>query len=257
VAAGDLHDLAVRDLTEELVRRLQAFIAGRETHEALQAWGRAVWGESQEGPVGANRVATATLIDVWNAGSRLRPGDEGCPHVLRAVDAGEYVRMLQRGAVKAPVREVGELKRSLPSFVAQLGRETERCVLDGLGWYEFLQVASPGTGRVFVLGRPLEREYAHTEVAADVAGEETFDPQDILRDLFETLVVDLEDVLRLDEGFEAASRSLPGQTLWRQDDNGHRVEVARFTGSRKAVAALERLESSRHKQMYWLEDGPR
>lgn len=255
MAAGDLHDLAARDLTEELVRRLRAFVDGGETHESLQAWGRAVWGESQEGPVLGHPVATATLINVWNAESRSPPGDEGCPHILRAVDAVEYVRVLQRGHVKAPVRDVGELKRSLPSFVAQLGRETERCVLDGLGWYEFVQLASPGTGRVFVLGRPLQREFAYTTVAADVAGERTFDAQDILRDLFETLVIDLEDVLELDEGFEEAARSLPRQTLWRQDDHGHRAAIASFTGSRKAEAGLRRFEAARHKQMYWLEDG--
>jgi hypothetical protein len=42
--------------------------------------------------------------------------------------------------------------------------------------------------------------------------------------------------------------------LWRQDDNGNRVRVARYGSQDAARAELARFEALGHKQIYWLED---
>ncbi|MFY0531613.1 hypothetical protein [Nannocystis pusilla] len=79
MAVGDSQDLRVRALTEELIRRLRDFIAGRETPATLQQWAQKVWGPTQEGPATANRLATEALHDLWNADSRFPAGDLGSP----------------------------------------------------------------------------------------------------------------------------------------------------------------------------------
>lgn len=248
VAAGDPEYFEAQASTEELVRRLRRFLAGGETHESLEAWGKAAWGRTH--PAQANRAAFSVMMNAWNAATRVWPGDASCPFALRPVDVAAYLRLLQRGEPKAPLREVGGLKAPLSAFAEQLGLETERHVVDGLGWFEYLQFASAGSGRVFVLSRPLTcgpRGPETTEVAADAAA----DAKDVLCDLFETLAIDHEDVHWLAEGFEA--RSLTTWVLWRQDDNGNRAEVARFTGFRKAEAAFRRYAALMHKQLYWVE----
>ena len=40
--------------------------------------------------------------------------------------------------------------------------------------------------------------------------------------------------------------------LWRQDDNGVKVLVARYRDRREALARVEKFESSQHKQTYWI-----
>jgi len=72
--------------------------------------------------------------------------------------------------------------------------------------------------------------------------------------LFETLAIDLGDLDGFAADFVIDHDALPCLTLWRQDDNGVRAEVADFTGRRKAEAALRRFESHHHKQLYWLEE---
>jgi len=46
----------------------------------------------------------------------------------------------------------------------------------------------------------------------------------------------------------------PFWELWRQDDHGNRVLVARFEDQEAALQALARFESQHHKQTYWLEE---
>lgn len=254
MAAGDPHDLAARTLTEQLIARLQAFRDGRETHESLAAWASAAWGDHGRGLARTNRNTRLILANVASAADRHPPGDGSQPYILRDVDLVEYLRVLQRGTMNGPVRDVASLSAPLPTFAERFGLETDRYIVDQLGWFEYLQFASPGTGRVFVLSRPLEFPDAGQSLV-EVVPLGQLDPQDVLRDLFETLVVDHEDVVWLPEGF--TTDSLPRQTLWRQDDNGNRFEVATFTGVRKAEAALQRFLALKHKQFYWLEDVPR
>jgi hypothetical protein len=52
-----------------------------------------------------------------------------------------------------------------------------------------------------------------------------------------------------------SDRAEDGETLWsvwRQDDTGHRFEVARGLSASDAARALARFEASEHKQMYWI-----
>jgi hypothetical protein len=40
--------------------------------------------------------------------------------------------------------------------------------------------------------------------------------------------------------------------VWRQDDNGNRFEVARFTSRAEADALAAQMEARGHKQTYWV-----
>lgn len=44
----------------------------------------------------------------------------------------------------------------------------------------------------------------------------------------------------------------PPWELWRQDDNGNRFLVSRFSRPEQAEACLQRLKRSPHKQWYWI-----
>jgi hypothetical protein len=47
-------------------------------------------------------------------------------------------------------------------------------------------------------------------------------------------------------------------SVWRQDDHGHRFEVARELSAADAERELQRFEASGHKQTYWIAPtGPR
>lgn len=48
-------------------------------------------------------------------------------------------------------------------------------------------------------------------------------------------------------------RGQPCWELWRQDDNGIKVLVARYEDREQALARVEKFESSHHKQTYWIE----
>ena len=140
---------------------------------------------------------------------------------------------------------------SVRSAASLLGLETERHVVDGLGWFEFLRFASSATGRQFLLSGSIEFVDSDTPATTQVSVEEGADAADTLRDFVETLAVDLSDFAARKEPF--AQISLPIHTLWRQDDNGSSAMVATFTGLRKAEQALCRFEALHHKQTYWIE----
>ena len=248
MAVGEPQSWTTLARTETLISHLQAFLAGSETPESLQAWARALWTE-QASPVNGHAWATAILMNLWNATTREPRGAESRPYILRRVDVAAYLDGLQRGD-RVPTRDLGGLRATPTDIASRLGRETERYVLDGIGWCEYLQIASPGSGRVFVLERPLEAAARGSWVYVD----RTADTLDSVRDLFEILAIDLADLEGFASDFVVDTGALPGWTLWRQDDNGIRAEVADFTGRRKAEAALRHYESLHHKQVYWLED---
>jgi len=249
MVAGDPQYWTTLAHTETLVGRLRAFLVGGETHESLQAWAKALWTDLA-GPVNGNAVATAILMNLWSAATREPPDDESRPYVLRRVDVDAYLYRLQRGDQGPSGRDLGFLRASPADIASRLGRETERYVLGGIGWCEYLQFASPGSGRVFVLERALGAAPTGSWVYVD----RTADALDAVRDLFETLAIDLADLEGFASDFVVDTGALPRWTLWRQDDNGIRAEVADFTGRRKAEAALRHYESLHHKQVYWLED---
>ena len=45
----------------------------------------------------------------------------------------------------------------------------------------------------------------------------------------------------------------PVWSLWRQDDNGNRVEMARYANENAAKRHQEEYERRGHKQLYWIE----
>jgi hypothetical protein len=52
---------------------------------------------------------------------------------------------------------------------------------------------------------------------------------------------------------------VPGQpvwTVWRQDDNGNQVEMARYGSRGAAEASVAEFESRGHKQIYWVVNPP-
>jgi hypothetical protein len=193
-APSDDHE--VRTLTAELARRLRGFVDGRETHDSLEAWAHAVWGRTQDGPIPTHAVATRILINLWNAAARTT-SDHRSPYILRPVDAANYLHELQRGELRGNVDDFALLGPTLPELAARLDRDTERHVLDGVGWHEFLQFASPGTGRVFVLSRPLQ--HLIPAGATIAATERRGELPAILRDLCLSLDLGPADLVELDE----------------------------------------------------------
>ena len=113
-----------------------------------------------------------------------------------------------------------------------------------MGWYESFAVASPFTGRRFVGVGPMKPRDEQP-----IVGFSTHlpHPADVLEDLFDTLAIDLDDLV------QPPARPFQQWDLWRQDDNGVRALVVSFTGRAKAEAALEQFEALGHKQAYWLE----
>lgn len=46
----------------------------------------------------------------------------------------------------------------------------------------------------------------------------------------------------------------PGWALWRQDDNGNRFPVGRFSSREEAGEKIVELSRCQHKQFYWIEE---
>ena len=67
------------------------------------------------------------------------------------------------------------------------------------------------------------------------------DASEVVRDLFETLAIDLADVQNLGPGFDVVT--LPRWALY-QDDRGVQTAIATFTGLRKAETVLGQFEST-------------
>jgi hypothetical protein len=250
--AGDDYFRAA-ELTRQLVAALEAFVRGEKSSAELEAWAHGVWPSTgtQEGPIASNALATRMLINAWNADVR-----EGQIPLLRIDDALAYLSTLRRGVGKATPRLIGNAVAPFEQLTQKLAVPTERHVVDGLGWFEFAQFASPATGRSFLLDVPLQTAsigFDDTHRVASFYAEALGEPRDCLVDLLETLSLDLSDLSWRAEPFDAIS--LPEWALWRQDDNGIKTHVSSFTGRCKARAALASFEALHHKQTYWLE-GP-
>lgn len=137
-----------------------------------------------------------------------------------------------------------------PRVHRSAGSTTERHILDGLGWYEYQQFASPGTGRVFVLSGPIHHSPSG-EYGPQIAANRPDDGvNEVLLDLFETLEIDLADIALYDA---FTSHTLRELHLWRQPADGAPTLVATFTGLRKAMAALRRCEAAANSEPHWLE----
>jgi hypothetical protein len=54
---------------------------------------------------------------------------------------------------------------------------------------------------------------------------------------------------------EDATAGAGAWELWRQDDNGNRFRIARFSSRAAADAEQRRFEALAHKQTYWVQRG--
>jgi hypothetical protein len=239
--------------TLELIARLEAFVRGEVTGQALQTWALEQWQRVPhgQGPLLPNRIASHVMDDLTGAGREM---DTGQP-IFRRVDAELWLRELRQGRNRDLVRYVASPNVPFEHFVQQLKLPTERHIIPGIGWHEFLYFASPATGTVFLIRVPLEDYTIVPEPKVPlfcVQGDAS--PLTCLVDLLETLAIDRSDLSWVAD--EMATSELPTWALWRQDDNGNEALVQSFTGYRKARAELARFEALGHKQTYWL-DGPK
>jgi hypothetical protein len=141
---------------------------------------------------------------------------------------------------------VALVKGTVEALAASVSRPTWRFWVDGLGWHESVRFSSPYTGRAFVAIGLLEPRSDTPAVDIHTTAREG---AGVIADLFDTLGIDLDDLL------DPPDVEVGSWCLWRQDDNGVRAVVARFSGRVKARRALERFEGLHHRQMYWLERG--
>jgi hypothetical protein len=239
------------DRTGELLQRLQGFVRGTETHASLVRWASSGWRieHAQGGPLGLNRTATRLLANLANGGALGRL--DQAP-ILRVDDAAHYIELLRRGESHKLTRLIGCSRILLQDLQQRLHLPTERQVVPGIGWCEYLRFASPATGRTFVLEESLQRPSGDGDNAyGNFSSDDQSDARDCLIDLFETLAIDLDDLAWRAPEFEKLT--LPTWTLWRQDDSGIKTAMTIFNSCRKAQAALAHFEALPHKQTYWLE----
>lgn len=230
-------DLEIAEGVRRFVEVLRQFASGAVGRAELQAFARAKWPSSrgQGTPFPANGATSVAFGSCWNATDlELRPSD---------VDA--YVQWLTVGTSACPVR-VCAVTFSAAQLGERLSLPTVRYLVDGLGWVESLEFASPITGRQFSAESSVEGAPRNSFVRASDGPPE---PSALL-DLCNTLGIDgAECFLEHEEPIR--------WLLWRQDDNGHRSVLASFSALLKARNELARLESSTHKQMYWIEEATR
>ncbi len=251
--SGSSEYFETAERTAALIETLERFTQGLETTRALQAWARDLWEKdgTQAGPLRTNKLATMILTNLWSADARQDPEDRQSGGMLRVQDALEYLRVLRTGAAYFAPRDVASVALPLGHWAARFVLQPTRHVIDGLGWFEFIKFASSATGRTFLMrsSLPSEKESpCHSTVSTELQG----DAGQCLQDLLETLAIDRRDLTWVAHEFEKLV--LPEWVLWRQDDNGIKAEIERFTGYKKALSALADLEAKQHKQAYWLEN---
>lgn len=215
---------------------MRALIDDRMTRAQAQAWAQA------RAPA---RFESATAASVFEALVGLEDNEA----IMGDVELRAYVEALACGQ-----RFVGDsdplvcLRMNLDALAEQVSATPIRWWTAGLGWTRELSFASLASGRPFVAVAPAEqpdRTYVHRRAG---------DPwHAALTDLFEQLAIDDRDAIALAPEVELAA--LPVWVLWREDDNGNRVEIDRYRSYAKAEQD-ERIYTDRgHRQSYWIRAG--
>lgn len=228
-----------------LVDNLRALLDGRRTRAEVLAWTRELWppGSDQGGPY---RWPEAEVVfdSIWNLAA-LR-GDE---LVVREVDLRAYLRWLSEGeCFHADDDQLFMLELDIEEFAAQTRTEAIRWWLDGLGWRASIRFCTPARGWRFVAHSSLERPGW-----VDFRKRRSDDWNDAIVELFEALAIDDSDVSLIHRQVDLTR--LPVWALWRQDDNGNRIEMARFRSYAKACAQEQVFTDRGHRQIYWVEPG--
>jgi hypothetical protein len=170
--------------------------------------------------------------------------------VLDDVDVRAYADDLRRGEVGGwGEKELLGLVWDVSVIEERTGVPSTRSWVDGLGWALSLPFASLGTGRRFAARKTGS---GHDRLIL-VHAQEGDDRLEAVRDLAETLVLEEADVGWWGEAL--GPDSLPPWWLWRQDDNGNEVRVARYLAFSAATRAVDAYTARGHKQSYWVQPG--
>lgn len=218
-----------------MIDMLRARLDGRMNRAQLQAWALA------RAPASFD---SATVTAVFEALVGLE--DDA---IVGDVELRAYVEALASGQ-----RFVGDpdplvcLRMDIDVLAEQVRATPIHWWTPGLGWTRELSFAALASGRPFVAVARAEqpgRTYVHER-----AGDRW---QDALVELFEQLAIDEREAIALSPEVELAE--LPVWVLWREDDNGNRVEIDRYRSYAKAELD-ERLYTERgHRQSYWIRPG--
>ena len=229
-----------------MLATIEGLLAGELTREQGLAWCEQLRPPKHDGrsPFYGSGLGDASAVfeSLWNL-DQLRA--DGEPWV-RELDLRGYRRWLREGHVFVGTRDpmVG-LRFELEALVERVGGEPVRFWNHGLGWYLELRFCAPLSGRPFVAF-----ESMFYPGGCSVHFRRGDDPQEALRDLFETLAMD-EHELGLHPELDA--ERLPQWALWREDDNNNRFEIERSRSYAKLAEREQMFEARGHRQSYWIE----
>jgi hypothetical protein len=230
-------------VTAEMVGLVEQLLAGRTTRHELYVWAEKLVYPHR--PLAFHTAAARGLLScLLDLHSQLDDGPR-----VRDVDLAAHVEAIRMGWPPFDPEAFATLALTAREVATRIGREIQRYYVDGLGWMEICEFASPATGRRFSVHRPL-----HDAASAMVTRVSTFalppaaaDRAAVLADLFDTLTIDMDEITWSDIAPSERWR------LMRSDDNGNTQLVRRFSGYAKARKALAEYEAKLHKQAYWLE----
>jgi hypothetical protein len=227
-------------LVAELARRISEVLDRRSERAAVLAWVRSVWPEGERIPA----LAWAAAEDVLCC---LQDIDR--PDIVREQDLGHYLRLLQYGdSCNADEMPLLTLSGTLAELSIPRRGETERWIVDGLGWYEGLRLVSGATGRPFVASMPLQPiDAPYVNISKPKSDEVVA----ALWDLFELLGIDETDATYIAPHVDI--RALPAWRLCRLDDNAQEFEVERSRSRSKLSRRQKAFEDTGHRQSYWIE----
>jgi hypothetical protein len=224
----------IASLVQETVLQLRCALTAAIEHRELVQWAAAVVEQDAELLAIHHPTAAAVLESVHNA--------EPLSAALRHVELRTYLNWLEEGVCfNGTEDDLVVLSMSPADIGIRLGRDPVLCWERGLGWIWFLQFASPATGRVFVVGSATEGS-GRTGVKAQASD----DPRDALPDLFETLGLRGDEVVRL--GPTARDVPFPRWQLSRAS-GGTEHEIAVFVSYSALQEALR--ESDAPETLRW------
>jgi len=227
----------------ELVGLLRAFLAGQKNRADIARWTNDAW-PARQGTRFPRHGAAHTVFESLQS-IEDRDGDG---FVLRNQDVAAYLEWLTKGDPFTAAREpLFSISTHVETLATVTGGREERWWLDGLGLMVSLRFASPATGRCFCAISPLrdERRLSAIHTHRDD------DPTEAALDALEVLAIDEPNIAHWHSQIEPAI--MPRWTVWRQDDNGGRFQVATYLAYSRAMRECGELESRGHKQMYWVD----
>lgn len=231
-------------LTTEMIAIVEELLAERITRVEAHLWAeKLIYPPRAQAPVFHTGAASALLTCLLNLDYQL----DGQP-MVRSRELIEHVRALRVGDLPFDSDVLATLTCTPNEVAAMVSATVTRFCVDGLGWMESCQFASLATARRFVVNRPLEAHTPkHTSVHTYDCPKAAADRTAVLADLFDTLVIDMDEVTWSEIAAPERWR------LLRSDDNGNTQLVRHFSGYAKARNVLAEYEAKRHKQAYWLE----